>query len=40
MGNRLGSSSMYKLDTEKLDLHDMNDKEIEKFKVTETVEVE
>ena len=31
---------MYKLDTEKLDLHDMNDKEIEKFKVTETVEVE
>ena len=40
LGNRLGSSSMYKLDTEKLDLHDMNDKEIEKFKVTETVEVE
>ena len=40
LGKRLGSSSMYKLDTEKLDLHDMNDKEIEKFKVTETVEVE
>ncbi len=40
LGNRLGSSSMYKLDTEKLDLHDINDKEIEKFKVTETVEVE
>ena len=26
LGNRLGSSSMYKVDTEKLDLHDMNDK--------------
>ncbi len=40
LDNRLGSSSMYKPDEEKFDLHDINKDEFEKFKVTRTIDVE
>ena len=40
LGNRLGSSSMYKPDTKKFDVHNIKEKDFEKFKITETTEVE
>ncbi len=40
LDNRLGSSSMYRPDEDKFDLHDIKKDDFEKFKVTRTIDVE
>ena len=40
LGNRLGSSSMYEPDKDFLNIHGINEKDINKFDVTETKEVD
>ena len=40
LGNRLGSSSMYEPNIKNFDLHDIKDKDYEKYKVTSSVEID
>ena len=40
LDKRLGSSSMYEVDQDSLDLHNIKEKDIDKFKVTRTLEIE
>ncbi len=40
LGNRLGSSSMYEPNMVNFDLHDIKDKDFEKYKVTSSIEIE
>lgn len=40
LDNRLGSSSMYKPDEEKFDLHDIKEKDINNYKITRNIEID
>ena len=40
LGNRLGSSSMYRPDEKKFDLHNIKNKDLENYKITQTTEIE
>ena len=40
LGNRLGSSSMYEPDEQNFDLHNILEKNYEKYKITQTVEID
>ena len=40
LGNRLGSSSMYKPDEKKFDLHNIRNKDFDNYKITQTIEIE
>ena len=40
LGNRLGSSSMYKPDEKKFDLHNIKNKDFDNYKITQTIEIE
>ena len=40
LDNRLGSSSMYEPDEKKFDLYDIKNKDLNNFKITQTIEIE
>ncbi len=40
LGNRLGSSSMYQPDENKFDLHNIQNKDIDNYKITRSIEIE